>query len=133
MTEQQNSEPKKDFRAALEEASKHFNAVMDEIEKESEAKWNALSKQDQLDYFCAVTRRIYQAEILDQGTYRWALYDVFGFGPEAYAPAQLAGYLDIHNCIYPASHDKELLGKFAEKLGIENSEEKIRDFLSGKL
>jgi hypothetical protein len=133
MTEEQNSEPKKDLRAVLEEASKHFNAAMDEIEKDSEAKWNALSKEDQLDYFCAVTRRIYQAEILDQGTYRWALYDVFGFGPEAYAPAQLAGYLEIHNSIYPASHDRELLGKFAEKLGIENSEEKIRDFLSGKL
>ena len=29
-----------------------------------------MSKEDQIKAFCAVSRRIYQAEILDQGTYR---------------------------------------------------------------
>ena len=105
---------------------------MKEIEKQSDARWNALSKEDQLDYFCAVTRRIYQAEIVDKGSYRHALYSVFGFGPEAYAPAQLAGYLEIHNSIYPGNYDEKLLGQFAEKLGIEDREEKIQDFLKGK-
>lgn len=77
----------------LIEFSKQFNDVMNEIEKNSEEYWNSLSKEHQLAAFCAVSRRIYQAEIVDQGTYRHALYGVFGFGPESYAPAQLAGYM----------------------------------------
>lgn len=46
--------------------------------------------------------------------------------------AQLAGYLEIHNSIYPGNYDEKLLGQFAEKLGIEDREEKIQDFLKGK-
>lgn len=85
---------------SLEEISKIFNEAMAEVEKESEDFWNSLSKEDQLKAFCAISRRIYKGEIEDRGTYRYVLYDVFGFGPEAYAPAQLAGYLTIHNAIY---------------------------------
>ncbi len=85
---------------SLEEISKIFNEAMAEVEKESEDFWNSLSKEDQLKAFCAISRRIYKGEIEDKGTYRYVLYDVFGFGPEAYAPAQLAGYLTIHNAIY---------------------------------
>jgi hypothetical protein len=72
----------------LVDFSNQFNEAMAEVEKESEAYWNSLSKEEQLKVFCAVSRRIHQAEIVDQGTYRYALYNVFGFGPEAYAPAQ---------------------------------------------
>lgn len=108
--------------------SKQFNDVMAEIEKESEEYWNSLSKEDQLKAFCAVSRRIYQAEIVDQGTYRHALYGVFGFGPEAYAPAQMAGYLDIHNCIMGPDHDSRLLKAFCVKYGIEDADKKITEF-----
>jgi len=66
-----------------------------------------------------VSRRIYKGEIEDKGTYRWVLYDVFGFGPEAYAPAQMAGYLSIHNSIFSSDHEHRLLSKFAEHLGLE--------------
>lgn len=107
--------------------AKQFNDVMDEIEKNSEEYWNSLSKEYQLAAFCAVSRRIYQAEIVDQGTYRYALYDVFGFGPEAYAPAQLAGYLTIHNSIMGPDHDERLLKAFCVKYGIEDADAKIRD------
>ena len=89
-----------DALKALEELSKTFNEAMAEVEKESEAYWNSLSKQDQLKAFCAISRRIYKGEIEDRGTYRYVLYDVFGFSPDAYAAAQLAGYLTIHNAIY---------------------------------
>lgn len=104
---------------ALNELSKTFNSVMDEIEKNSEEYWNSLSKEDQLKAFCAVSRRIHQAELVDQGSYRHALYSVFGFGPEAYAPAQLAGYLDIHNAIVASDHDVKLLEAFCEKHGLD--------------
>ena len=94
----------------------------------SEEYWNSLSKEHQLAAFCAVSRRIYQAEIVDQGTYRHALYGVFGFGPEAYAPAQLAGYLAIHNSIMASDHDERLLKAFCVKFGIEDADAKIRDY-----
>lgn len=107
--------------------AKQFNDVMNEIEKNSEEYWNSLSKEHQLAAFCAVSRRIHKAEIVDQGTYRYALYDVFGFGPEAYAPAQLAGYLAIHNSIMGPDHDSRLLEAFCVKYGIEDADTKIRD------
>lgn len=118
---------------SLNEASKSFNEIIKEIENEQEAYWNSLTKEQQLDAFCAVARRIYQAEIVDQGTYRHALYSVFGFGPEAYLPAQCAGYLSIHNSIYPDDHDRKLLEEFCKKYGIEDQNKKIDEFIFNKI
>ena len=80
---------------AVREASKQFDA-------NSEAYWNSLTKDQQLDAFCAVVRRIYQGEIKERRSYRGVLYDVFEFGPDSYVPAQYAGYLTIHNMLYEA-------------------------------
>ena len=93
----------KDF----DEISKHFDDIKNRIEEESETYWNSLSKEDQLKVFCAVSRRIYEGEIVKQGTYRYVLYEVFGFGGEAYMPAQLSGYLDIHNAIFSSEEIHE--------------------------
>lgn len=84
---------------ALDEFSELYSKAMDEVEQQHEEYWNSLTKEQQLAAFCAVSRRIHQGEIVDRGTYRHVLYNVFGWGPEAYAPAQLAGYLEIHNAI----------------------------------
>lgn len=94
----------------------------DEFEKESEDTWNALDKEDQLKVFCAISRRIFQAELRDKGSYRHALYNVFGFGPDAYAPAQLSGYLSIHNAIYDGDRLSEIaeqIKKFAEENNVD--------------
>lgn len=119
-----------DKNIVWDEISKNFREAMDQIEKESEAYWNSLTKQQQLDTFCAVVRRIYKGEIEVTGSYRYVLYDVFGFGPESYAPAQMAGYLTIHNSIFNEEHDSRMLKAFCDKYGIEDSENKIRDFLN---
>jgi len=112
-----------------QEISKHFNDVMKRVETEQEVFWNTLTKEEQLKAFCAVSRRIYQAEIVDQGSYRHALYTVFGFGPEAYAQAQLAYYLAIHNSIIPEDYDQRLLSSFCEKYNISEYQDKIDNFL----
>lgn len=117
---------------ALSDDSNFYMKVMKEIENEQEAYWNSLSKEDQLKAFCAVSRRIHQAEILDQGTYRHALYGVFGFGPESYARGMDCGYMAIHNSIMPDDHDERLLKEFCKKYGIENSDEKITGFFEFK-
>ena len=115
----------------LQDAFEKAHAIMD---AEIEEKWNSLSKEDQLYYFCAVVKRIHQGEVEKPRSYRGVLYDVFGFGPEAYAMAQLSGYLDLHNLIYTHDYEKKLLkeyGKyFANRFGIavENQDQLVADF-----
>lgn len=108
-------ENKKEFLAALEEASKVFNKVMDQIEQEQEDYWTNLSKEDQLKAFCAVSRRIYDGEIKQHRSYRGMLYDVFGFGPDAYVQAQMSGYLSIHNAIFDSNEIDELVKEAVAK------------------
>lgn len=88
-----------DLLKSLQEISKVFNEAMAEIKDDQERFWNSLSKEDQLKAFCAVSRRICEGEIEKKGSYRYVLYNVFGFGPESYVQAQDAGYLAIHNSI----------------------------------
>jgi hypothetical protein len=117
----------------LSEASSQFVEAMKHLENEQETYWNSLTTEQQLMCFCAISRRIHKGEIEDRGTYRWVLYDVFGFGPEAYAPAQMAGYLTIHNSIWDSQHEERLLTVFAKSLGVEDAEAKARAFLTSNL
>jgi hypothetical protein len=61
--------------------------------------WDGLSEQEREDAFYSVCKRIYQAEIKDRGTYRWALYDVFKFGPNMYMQGMDCGFMALHNAI----------------------------------
>lgn len=88
-----------DFLNSLEKLSSLFREAMEESEKESETFWTSLTHDQQLQAFCAVVRRIYQGEVVDKGSYRHVLYTTFNFGQEAYALAQYAGYLTIHNAL----------------------------------
>ena len=87
-----------------------FKEAMDRIEEDQEKFWSSLSKEDQLKAFCCVVRRIYEGEVVNPRTYRGVLYDVFEFGPEAYAQAQCAGFLSLHNSIMNDEEYNELRG-----------------------
>lgn len=119
---------KEEALRSLEEISNIFNEVMNEIEQQSEAYWNSLSKEQQLQVFCAVTRRIHKAELVDKGSYRYTLYNVFGFGSESYTAAQMAGYLDIHNSLFDLDHERKLLEAFCVKYNIEDADNKVTEF-----
>lgn len=106
-----------------------YNAAMKAIEEDQEAFWNSLSKEDQLKAFCAVSRRIFDGEIKVRGTYRYVLYNVFGFEPNAYAQAQHAGFLSIHNAIVGEDYDVNLLRSFCKHFDIPLAEEKIREWI----
>ena len=112
-----------------EDMSDTYKSVMKEIENDQEQFWNSLSKEDQLKVFCAVSRRIFEGELKDKGSYRHILYQVFGFGAEAYIQALEAGYLAIHNSIVDETYDRKLLEAFCKKYSIEDSEQKILNFL----
>lgn len=88
-----------DIQDSLSVLRQAFKEADEYHKNEYEKFWNSLSEEDQLKAFCAVTRRIHQGELVDRGSYRHVLYSVFGFGPESYSMAMLAGYLDIHNAI----------------------------------
>ena len=113
----------------IEEFSNAFAETMKQNEAEQEEWWNSLSKEDQLKAFCAVVRRIYRGEFEDRGSYRHVLYGVFGFGPESYAQAQDAGYLELHNSIVDSEYDGELLRAFCRVNNIEDYDKKVVDFL----
>lgn len=119
---------KAEFLEAFSAISDVYVQAMKEIEVEQEEFWNSLSVEDQIKCFCAVSRRIYKGEIEDKGTYRWVLYDVFRFGPEAYAQAQDAGYLAIHNSIMGPEEERNLLLAFAKHLGVENPDQSVSNF-----
>jgi hypothetical protein len=62
--------------------------------------WNGLSYEEKLRAFRSVCRRIQQADIIEGGSYRHALYEVFGFEADSYADGMDCGYMDIHNLIH---------------------------------
>ena len=111
----------------LHKLSNMFTEAMDEIRTEREEYWNSLSLDEQLKCFCAVVERIMEGE--DEGrSYRGILYSVFGFGPEAYAQAQMAGFLGLHNSIFDSKNTPHLLRSFAKHAGIETPEDAVAKF-----
>ena len=89
----------KTFVDTLAELSELYKEAAEFNRAQEEAAWESLSQKEQLDVFCAVVRRIHKAEIIDNGSYRYALYTVFGFDLDSYGRALDAGYLDLHNAI----------------------------------
>lgn len=100
---------------ALSKLSEAFNASMQKIENESESFWNSLSYDEKLKVFGAVSRRIFDGEIKQKGSYRYVLYNVFGFEADAYVVAQDAGYMAIHNAIFDGERIGDLIKEFCEK------------------
>lgn len=114
----------------FEEASIAFEEALKMIENEQEEYWISLSKEHQLMAFCAVVRRIQNGEFVHHRSYRGMLYDIFGFGPEAYVQAQDAGFLEIHNAIVDSMHVRDILMEFCKENNIENAQEKVDKYIS---
>lgn len=75
------------------------SAAQDRYEKDNDAWWNNLSQKEREDAFYAVCKRIHRGDIIDGGSYRYVLYDVFGFDPGMYGAGMDCGYMAIHNAI----------------------------------
>jgi hypothetical protein len=83
----------------LQEMRRVYKEAKDAYDAETEEWWNALSYEDRMKAFYIVTKRIHRGDIVDQGSYRYVLYDVFGFDMDAYLVGMDSGYMDIHNAI----------------------------------
>jgi len=89
-----------------------LNVLQDESAKcyndEAEKFWDSMPVDDRLKAFYNVCKRIHDAEFKSKGSYRFVLYNVFGFDQDAYTIGIECGYLDIHNALVEAT-DKKLV------------------------
>ena len=87
----------------LSEVSEAYKEGANQYERECDEYWNALSYEERLKAFYSVISRVVKGELEDKGSYRYLLYDVFGFGPDAYTIGMECGFLRLHNSIDEAS------------------------------
>jgi hypothetical protein len=95
-----STEAKQELFDHMDEMSKIYQEVAKEQEKEADEFWENLSEDDREMAFYSVCKRLYQGEIEQHGSYRYVLYDIFGFGPHMYARGMDCGYMALHNCIF---------------------------------
>jgi hypothetical protein len=115
-----------EFLDKMAAASKTWEEDTKRYEDKNDAWWNSLSEQERKDAFYAVVKRIYQAEIVDRGTYRYVLYDVFGFDADAYVMGMDCGYMELHNSIYTQKDMRELRDRELAAAGIKVTTKTIK-------
>lgn len=93
------SEEQKEVLDALTELRQEMEKSRKIYEEENDAWWDGLTEKEREDAFYAVIKRMHKAELVDKGSYRWALYDVFGFDQGMYARGMECGYMELHNAI----------------------------------
>ena len=93
------SDDKEKALQALSDLGQEMEKARKVYEHNNDAWWNGLSEQEREDAFFAVVKRIHKAEIKDNGSYRYALYNVFGFDGGMYMKGMDCGYMAIHNAI----------------------------------
>jgi hypothetical protein len=84
---------------ALSDLGQEMEKSRKQYEEENDAWWEGLTETEREDAFFAVVKRIHRADLQDGGTYRYALYNVFGFDPGMYMKGMDCGYMAIHNAI----------------------------------
>jgi hypothetical protein len=90
----------KELSTALGEISEAYERASRQYDENADKWWDSLSYDDKGLAFYSVVKRIYQADVKDRGSYRYTLYDVFGFEPDMYGIGMECGYMTIHNLIY---------------------------------
>lgn len=109
---------KKSLLETLTELGEQHEESRLRYEAENDAWWDALSEEEREDAFYAVVKRLHKAEIIDRGTYRYALYDVFKFDAGMYGRGMDCGFMALHNSIYTAEEIRELRDRELAAQGI---------------
>jgi hypothetical protein len=89
----------KDFLQTLTELGEEQEAAEKQFDSDMDTWWNDLSKEDQMKAFYSVMKRLVDGELTQKGSYRYVLYEVFGFEPESYGLGLQCGYMKLHNSI----------------------------------
>ena len=88
-----------EFLSASEELRKAFAVQKALDDTNAGFFWDSLSYEDKCNAFHAVVSRICEGEIKVKGSYRYVLYDIFGFEPDMYTRGMDCGYMALHNSI----------------------------------
>lgn len=114
----------------LHEAGNAFSQAMDEYQQMANSFYSGLEPEEQLWAFCSIVEKLCKGELDERRSYRGILYDTFGWGPEAYATAQCAGFLSLHNAIYNFKDLELVFANTLKELELEVDPEKLRDALA---
>jgi hypothetical protein len=109
----------------LAETQKIFDEIEKEYDAEANSFWDGLSQDDKQRAFYSVLKRLVQGELRDRGSYRYVLYDVFGFDSDSYFMGMNCGYMELHNSIYTQQEMRELRDRELAAAGIEVKTKKI--------
>ena len=118
---------KQEVLDALHESGKEFAKASDSWQQMANSYFSSLEPEEQLWAFCAMTRRLCVAELEVGRSYRGTLYSTFEWGPEAYAAAQMSGFMDIHNSIYKYSDLVHVVENVLKELEIDVPAEQVSD------
>jgi hypothetical protein len=104
-----NSPEMKAFREAWQASEMKEQA-------EDQAWWDSLNGEERARALRQVAKLIHKAEIKDQGSYRYAMYDVFGID---YCDG-MAHYMELHNVIYRGLAAEKRACKMDDEDALEN-------------
>ena len=104
-----------------QELSKAMQEAQEMYAQEAEQFWNSLSYEDKLRAFYAVSKRIHKGDVEDKGSYRYVLYEIFGFEMESYGIGMDCGYMDIHNSIRTPSEIESIVRKILSESQLDCS------------
>jgi hypothetical protein len=93
---------------------KEISDVMEEIrvsrERECDNYWDKLPMEEKEMAFYSVVKRLFDGDVEKGGSYRYVLYNTFGFEPNMYADGMDCGYMTIHNMLYDAKDLRAMMG-----------------------
>jgi len=113
------TEDRKQALAELAELSQLFEEIERDYDNDADSWWNKLSEDERQLAFYSVVKRLVKGELRDRGTYRYVLYDVFGFDASAYMMGMNCGYMELHNSIYTHEEMRELRDRELASKGIK--------------
>jgi hypothetical protein len=113
------TEDRKQALAELAELSQLFEEIERDYDNDADSWWNKLSEDERQLAFYSVVKRLVKGELRDRGTYRYVLYDVFGFDASAYMMGMNCGYMELHNSIYTQEEMRELRDRELASKGIK--------------
>ena len=84
----------------LSDISQEFEKAYKKHDVEMDDWWNQLAQEEREAAFYSVCKRLHQGELKERGSYRYVLYNVFGFDPGMYLQGMNCGYMALHNAIF---------------------------------
>ena len=99
-----------------------FEQSKSSYDVEADEYWENMPYEDKLKAFYSVCKRIHKGDVVEKGSYRYVLYEVFGFDSDAYVIGMNCGYMDIHNSIYNYDEISDIKNHLKESRTDEDSQ-----------